>query len=68
MVHLLGLPPEDWQRLWSWSDSVMRLMSGLADADAVESISHDVEALQAYLAAYVDPGQGAGRGAFQPGA
>ena len=49
MAHLLGLPSEDWQRLFSWSESAMELIGGLAEPAALPTLYADLGALQAYL-------------------
>ncbi|MEZ4331353.1 MAG: cytochrome P450 [Myxococcota bacterium] len=55
MLHLLGLPAEDWRRLWAWSGPVMLLMGGRLDAETTARYVAESEALQAYLAPFVDP-------------
>lgn len=55
MLHLLGLPTEDWRRLFAWSGPVMLLMGGRLDAETTARYVAESEALQAYLAPFVDP-------------
>lgn len=61
MLHLLGLPAADWRRLWAWSGPVQRLMGGFAEPEIVPSLALEVEALQDYLAPFVEPGPAADR-------
>lgn len=67
MVHLLGLPPEDWRRMLAWSASSMKLLGGLAGPEATGVLERDVEALQAHLATFVDPAPGGSAGASDGG-
>lgn len=55
MLHLLGLPAEDWRRLFAWSAPVMLLMGGRLDAETAARFMAESDALQAYLAPFVDP-------------
>lgn len=63
MLHLLGLPAEDWRRLWAWSGPVQMLMGGFAAPEAIERLSREVDALQDYLAPFVDPSSNRDAGA-----
>jgi cytochrome P450 len=54
MAHLLGLPSEDWQRLFNWSESAMELIGGLAEPASFATLYGDIEALQAYLGEHID--------------
>ena len=55
MAHLLGLPSEDWQRLFNWSESAMAVIGGLAEPASFATLYGDLEALQAYLGEHIDP-------------
>ncbi len=55
MAHLLGLPSEDWQRLFDWSESAMELIGGLAEPTALATLAGDIGALQAYLSGHINP-------------
>ena len=56
MAHLLGLPFEDWRRLFAWSESAMQLIGGLTPPDATAPLFGDLEAMQAYLSERIAPG------------
>ncbi len=56
MAHLLGLPFDDWRRLFDWSESAMRVIGGLVPVDALAPLFQDLVALQTYLADHVGPG------------
>src|SRR5208337_3402255 len=56
MAHLLGLPFDDWRRLFGWSESAMRVIGGLVPVDALAPLFQDLVALQTYLAHHVEPG------------
>ena len=56
MAHLLGLPPDDWRRLFDWSESAMRVIGGLVPVDALAPLFEDLVALQTYLARHVGLG------------
>jgi len=54
MAHLLGLPSEDWRKLFDWSESAMELIGGLAEVDSMASLASDLAELQAYLAVHAE--------------
>ncbi len=56
MAHLLGLPFEDWRRLFDWSESAMRVIGGLVPVDALAPLYEDLVALQHYLTQHVARG------------
>jgi cytochrome P450 len=56
MAHLLGLPFEDWRRLFDWSESAMRLIGGLTPPDATALLFRDLETMQTYLGERIEPG------------
>lgn len=62
MLHLLGLPTEDWRRLFAWSGPVMLLMGGRLDAETTARYVAESEALQAYLAPSSTRGRSRPRG------
>ncbi|MBY0401029.1 cytochrome P450 [Myxococcota bacterium] len=57
MAHLLGLPFDDWRRLFDWSESAMRVIGGLEPVDALAPLLQDLVAFQTYLADHIDPGE-----------